>query len=268
MEVIVLHNRIPNNLFDKIINPESIKIILVCKGLYLFSINGKTYKMARKSILILPISIVFKLKPIKLKSKLYLLAVSLSDLIKENENEILKINNIRLLYLNKFNFSYIAQILRILYWNNTYKKHQDNFYTINAYLLASLINDLDWIRKGTPNNILDTHVKVHPVLISFLQLLEKENMKNKKLKFYASELFMSPSNLRKIIKRETGESPRKLIQRYLLYKSKTLITNQNLSLKNISEELGFSDVSAFSRFFKKQQGMSPAIFRKIMSIKN
>jgi len=243
-------------------------MILVCKGLYLFSINGENRKIAQKSLLILPIGIVCNLKATDLKSKLYILAFSLTDLMKEKEHEILQINNIGILDLNTFNHSYISLMFRILHWNITYKKQQENFHTTNSYLLASLINDVDWMMKRTSVSMLYPEVRAHPVLTSFLQLLEKENMKNKKLAFYASQLFMSQSNLRKIIKKETGESPRKFVQRHLLYKSKILITNPNFSLQNISEELGFSSVSAFSRFFKKQQGMSPALFRKIMSMKN
>ena len=52
----------------------------------------------------------------------------------------------------------------------------------------------------------------------------------------------------------------KLIEiKYLLYQS-------NLSIREISYEMGYADPSYFTRFFKKREGVSPVKFRQLIEM--
>jgi AraC family transcriptional activator of pobA len=44
--------------------------------------------------------------------------------------------------------------------------------------------------------------------------------------------------------------------------AKLLLTDNKLSISQISDRLRFSETSSFSKFFKKQTGMSPSLFRE------
>jgi len=63
-------------------------------------------------------------------------------------------------------------------------------------------------------------------------------------------------------KRETGYSFRSFIQRVLVYYEEEVFPKLNLSAVNMARLLGYSELSSFSRSFKKRQGVSPAAFRK------
>lgn len=63
-------------------------------------------------------------------------------------------------------------------------------------------------------------------------------------------------------KRETGYSFRSFIQRVLVYYEEEIFPRLNLTAANMARLLGYSELSSFSRSFKKRQGISPAAFRK------
>ena len=48
----------------------------------------------------------------------------------------------------------------------------------------------------------------------------------------------------------------------IVKKAKVLLKLEEITISEISEILGFTDVAYFSRFFKKHVGMSPSIFAK------
>ncbi len=63
-------------------------------------------------------------------------------------------------------------------------------------------------------------------------------------------------------KRETGYSFRSFIQRVLVYYEEEIFPKLDLSAVNMARLLGYSELSSFSRSFKKRQGISPAAFIK------
>jgi len=73
---------------------------------------------------------------------------------------------------------------------------------------------------------------------------------------------MSQRNMNRIFKKEVGLT----VYDYFLNKKiqliKTMLTNTNLTLKEIAYRLNFSDVYYFSNLFKKKTGYSPLIYRK------
>ena len=61
--------------------------------------------------------------------------------------------------------------------------------------------------------------------------------------------------------RDTGITPKKLIDRYTMKRCIDLI-DKELSFKEIAAKLQFSNEFAFSRFFKRLMGSSPRIWKK------
>lgn len=48
-----------------------------------------------------------------------------------------------------------------------------------------------------------------------------------------------------------------------IQKAKKLLSSTNLPLKDISEQVGYYNVSSFTRRFKLNQGVTPSEYRKI-----
>ena len=94
---------------------------------------------------------------------------------------------------------------------------------------------------------------------------EKEDLKKKYislLKFYADKLLISSKYLSNTVREITNQPPSKFITEALLNNAKILLLNSDNSIKEISNELDFSDQYAFGKFFKKHTGLSPSNFKK------
>jgi AraC-like DNA-binding protein len=62
-------------------------------------------------------------------------------------------------------------------------------------------------------------------------------------------------------KEQAGVSLRDYINQYRLHLAENRLQYSSLSVKEISNELGFTDLSHFNKFFNKQKGVSPSGFR-------
>lgn len=80
----------------------------------------------------------------------------------------------------------------------------------------------------------------------------------------AQALFISRRRLQRHFKEETGLTIGAYLDRLLVYRATQLMVNPQLSLRNISEQLGFCDQFYFSRRFKKLTGQTPSDFRKVL----
>lgn len=78
----------------------------------------------------------------------------------------------------------------------------------------------------------------------------------------AQELNLHPNYLSNVIKTKTGHSVNYWITKKLTATAKSLLKNYEHSSKEISYSLGFSEPTHFSRFFKKQTGMTPSAYKK------
>lgn len=100
------------------------------------------------------------------------------------------------------------------------------------------------------------------ITIDFLHLVSKYVAKERELKFYASKLHLSPKYLSNTIREVTGQPPTHFISEAILNQAKLSLLNSNISIKEISGQLYFSDQYAFGKFFKSHTNLSPSHFRK------
>ena len=93
-------------------------------------------------------------------------------------------------------------------------------------------------------------------------LLVEANFKSEhSVSFYAQQLCKSPKTLSNLFALFNQKPPSQIIQERITIEAKRLLSFTNQSIKHITFELGFEDVSYFSNFFKKNTGASPTDFR-------
>ncbi|MBK1896226.1 helix-turn-helix domain-containing protein [Chryseobacterium paridis] len=98
-------------------------------------------------------------------------------------------------------------------------------------------------------------------------LLVEANFKTEhSVSFYAEQLFKSPKTLSNLFAIYKQKTPSQIIQSRIILEAKRLLLYTDRSVKNITYELGFEDVSYFSNFFKKNAGVSPSDFRNSLEI--
>lgn len=95
----------------------------------------------------------------------------------------------------------------------------------------------------------------------FKILLNKHFREERKVKYYADSLFVTPKHLTETIKQETGKTAGDWIDEMLLLESKILLANPDLQIVQIADLLNFPDASTFGKFFKNLSGSSPIAYR-------
>jgi AraC family transcriptional activator of pobA len=93
-------------------------------------------------------------------------------------------------------------------------------------------------------------------------LLVEANFKTEhSVSFYAQQLCKSPKTLSNLFAIYNQKTPSQIIQERIIAEAKRLLLYTDKSIKQITFELGFEDVSYFSNFFKKNAGVSPSDFK-------
>lgn len=78
----------------------------------------------------------------------------------------------------------------------------------------------------------------------------------------ANEIGVNRSYLTNMFKAVTGYSPKQLITNLRMEKAKDLLSNSDLSISNVAEQVGYPDVLAFSKIFKQNFNVSPKKYRE------
>lgn len=102
----------------------------------------------------------------------------------------------------------------------------------------------------------------YTLLKNFQKLIEKHYTELRLPKQYADLLFVTPNHLNALCKSTMGMQAGELIRNRILLEAKRLLVNLDMTITEISNELNFNDNSYFTKFFKKQVGVTPEEFRK------
>ncbi|WP_177760692.1 helix-turn-helix domain-containing protein [Flavobacterium sp. I3-2] len=92
-------------------------------------------------------------------------------------------------------------------------------------------------------------------------LIELNYKKEHSVKFYADALNKSPKTLSNIFSILKQQAPSKLIHNRITLEAKRYLNYTDKTAKEIAFELGFEDVSSFSRFFKRNTGVNISSFK-------
>lgn len=65
-----------------------------------------------------------------------------------------------------------------------------------------------------------------------------------------------------LFKKFIGQTPIDYILKIRMERACSLLTNDNLSISEVSNSIGYSDQFVFSKQFKKSMGETPSAFRK------
>lgn len=95
----------------------------------------------------------------------------------------------------------------------------------------------------------------------FINQVEKNFKEQHSLLFYATKMNITKSYLRKICQRAIGMPPSHCIRVRLMLEARELLKSSGLSIKEVAFSLGFQDASHFSKFFKKNDKVSPDGYR-------
>jgi len=128
-------------------------------------------------------------------------------------------------------------------------------------LLAIIINMIgEYHISNCPNNY---RLKPNELLFNrFYDAIIHHHCESHEVAFYAHICGLSPKHFAEVIKQETNISAFEWIATYVTIQAKSLLdSHQNYTIQQVSNHLGFSEQSSFTRFFKRQTGTTPSEFR-------
>lgn len=104
--------------------------------------------------------------------------------------------------------------------------------------------------------------KSFDMIRQFYVLVDNHYKEKKQVQDYAEMLCRSPKTISNLFSEYDLPSPLRIIHERIEAEAKRLLLYTNKSAKEIGEILGFEDLAAFSRFFKKITGESISGYRK------
>jgi AraC-like DNA-binding protein len=123
-----------------------------------------------------------------------------------------------------------------------------------------LIKSVRIARKTLP--VEDMPQKKLDTIRKFNLLVEMYFREKHKVSDYADLLHMTPKSMSNLFSRYYNKSPLKIITERIILESKRLIDFSDKNINEISETLGFDEVSHFSKFFKTKVGLSPTEYKE------
>lgn len=112
------------------------------------------------------------------------------------------------------------------------------------------------------NIIMQKYSRKELLCWKFWELIGKHCKEHRDVAFYARELCITPFYLSQISKMIMNDSPKDLIDRQVLLEMKVLLSDPNISIKEIAEKMNFDDTSYMCRYFKRHMNISLSEYRK------
>ena len=178
-----------------------------------------------------------------------------------NSLEFLNIWGNPVIKLRSESANHIAQTFHRIFTEYT-ENGLNNKRVIQAYLIAALCDlNKDYLplsrNKSKPAVELTNR---------FRELLHQKVNSTHKVEEYAAMLNISPNHLNKSVKLITHKSPSHWIRETLINEAKVLLFQTELTIQEVALEMGMEDQSYFARIFKKQEGMTPLEYRKMIDL--
>jgi AraC family transcriptional activator of pobA len=138
--------------------------------------------------------------------------------------------------------------------------------SMQAFMQLLMVESMKIARHPKPDEVTEDYSHIH----HFFDLLEKETsginystpIRIKTAKEFADSLHMHPNYLNALLKKHTGQNASTHIRNRILDEAKALLLQTDWSLNDISYSIGFAEQPSFNLFFKKNTGVTPAVFRK------
>lgn len=158
--------------------------------------------------------------------------------------------------------SYNEKIVeKFLNLQNKYALHGKNDFMYWGLFIDILTDFYLIISKNKPAANNDYH-KYGNAVLDILEDIHNNYNSDYSVRNYAAKLNLSASYFAHVFKQVTGFSPIQYKNMIRISNAKNLLLTTTESIENISFELGYGNISVFSKKFKEATGLTPSAYRK------
>ncbi len=242
---------------------------IVVSGNGTFDVNLESYKVHEGSIITISPEVIKQWKHRSSDLQTITIFFTKSFFVQHNLNQYL---------LDSFSF-FNSQAQHII----SFSKEKSDTIKNLLYNIKDRINSVHLYKNEIITNLLNMALYEYAVLysehtqsiasqqnrsrqisIEFKNLVTQHFIKQRKIKFYADLLFISPKHLSEIIKVQNGKTAGEWIDEMVVLEAKILLQDPTLSIAQIAEQLNFTDPSVFGKFFKNLTHLSPLAYRQTL----
>ena len=191
--------------------------------------------------------------------------------MKDTENLKVHFEKLCMKYKRKNDFS---QVYIKFIFSNLLKDFYDNLPDVSALDLNSEIEKLyKSVDFQTVIDIVNINIRrleetfqsnpqmIHREIESVKQYIYEHYGEEISVEYLADLVYMAPSYLSCVFKKETGQNLSKFIKAYRMEKAKEMLEESHKKIVTISNEVGYPNVSYFCQSFREYFGISPQKFR-------
>lgn len=124
-----------------------------------------------------------------------------------------------------------------------------------AYQMAMIVSSYMEVRPLDNNRDFNLYFR-------FTQAVAQNYRQSRRVDFYADKLCVTPKYLSASVKAVSGKTANRWIDEYVTVEARNLLRVSTHSVRQVSDYLNFPDASFFTKFFKKNTGLTPREFRE------
>lgn len=239
-------------------------LIYVLSGSSSYKIDDKLYKVKKGDVIAINPDI-YHGKTLELDEEITELHIGINNISLPNlpKDFLIDSKNDPIVVFNKHGLDFYRCCYEII-------KEQDKNELGSELLLKALVMKLLVIylreikasedKEEQNSLVFDNYDKVG-IVTSIIEYMNENYMKSISLDKISRNIYLSPVYISKIFKEETGESPINYLIKIRLSMAMKKLEQGKLSIKEISESVGYNDAYHFSKLFKKKYGFPPSKYK-------
>ncbi len=245
-------------------------MVLVGRGSVDVSVNGRDYRITQNDYLDILEGSMLQFKAISPDADLFCMITvreflmdALQNVVPAPNNYMFRLAMNPILHISPADSITLWQHMLLLEGALANLKHYHRAEMVRLYFKSFVLEFANILLQENDWQVPVQNIAKKDLMMSdFMNLVWEHFRDNREIGFYAKELCVSAKHLSRVVKSVTGKTPHEIISREVMSLAMQLLRNEGLRIQQIADILHFSDQAAFSKFFRKYMGMSPAEYRR------
>lgn len=242
--------RIPVFSKEEIYQMVEPRFILVLEGSAEVCINLQDYYIEKGNVMLSPADTIVEVN--KLSDDARVMAIVFRDSVEMSDEVVYKTSPAE-----------FDRLLRMYYllWDvvhlSPYRRK-----TVQ-YLSKAIVADVQELNELVSEKVQNEgSTRTQELFLQFKRLVKQHCMQERSIPYYASQLHVTPHHLSATIKKASGQSVMYWINRATIQEAKLLLKTNGMMAYEIANRMNFPSASAFSKFFKRETGLTPRAYQE------